>query len=109
LCGEPLDISGNHLKRYFSSDIAERIVRVTPNHKDLDRSQAPDGMNLYPREWECITWLRTNRPYGQHWLAVDDKVFLFRPFNKNLMVVNAVTGFVAADEGRLLRERKDMS
>lgn len=105
---DPLDSSGTILKRHFSGDIAERIVGVTPNHKDLDRSQAPDGMDLYPREWECIAWLRANRPYSQHWLALDDKAYLFRPFNKNLMVTNAATGFVSADESRLrqlLRER----
>jgi len=109
---DPLDTSGNHLKCYFSGDIAGRIVGVTPNHKDLDRSQAPDGMDLYPREWECITWLRANRPYSQNWLALDDKAFLFRPFSKNLMLINAATGFVGADESRLrqlLRGRKDMS
>lgn len=109
---DPLDTSGDHLKPYFSTDIAGRIVGATPNHKDLDRGQAPDGMDLYPREWECTAWLRANRPYSQHWLALDDKAFLFRPFNKNLMVINAATGFVGADESRLrqlLRERKDMS
>ena len=106
---EPLDISGGHLKHYFSGDIAERIVGVTPHYKNLDRNQAPDGMDLYPREWECLAWLRANRPYSHHWLALDDKAYLFRPFNKNLMAINAATGFIQADENRLrqlLLERK---
>ena len=97
----PLDTSGDHLKHHFSSDIAERIVGVTPNHKNLDRRQAPDGIDLYPREWECIAWLRANRPHSRQWRALDDKPYLFRPFNKNLLVINAARGFVSADESRL--------
>lgn len=42
----PLDTSGDTLKHPFASDIAERIVGVTPTHKGLDRNQAPDGIDL---------------------------------------------------------------
>ena len=108
----PLDSAGDTLKHYFSYDISERIVGVTPDSKDLDPRQFPDGLELYPREWECIAWLRANRPYSPHWLALDDKAYLFRPFCKNLLTINPATGFVSADERRLrqlLRERKDMS
>lgn len=97
----PLDNSGDALKHHFSSDIAERIVGVTPNHKNLDRKQAPDGIDLYPREWECIAWLQANRPHCRRWLAMDDKSHLFRPFSRNLLVTNPKTGFVSADEHRL--------
>ena len=97
----PQDTTGDHLKHHFSSDIAERIVGVTPNHNDLDHNQAPDGIEPYPREWECVAWLRANRPHSHRWLALDDKPHLFRPFSKNLLVTNAKTGFVSADEHRL--------
>lgn len=35
------------------------------------------------------------------WLALDDKAYLFRPFNRNLIVVDAATGFVNKDQRRL--------
>jgi len=42
----PLDTSGDTFKHHFSSDIAELIVGVTPNHKSLGRNQVPDGIDL---------------------------------------------------------------
>lgn len=104
---QPADTTGNHLKGYFSSDIAERIVGVTLDHKKLDSDHAPAGIELYPREWESIAWVRANRPRDERWVALDDKAYLYRPFNKHLIVTSADSGFVEADAiqlRRLLRE-----
>lgn len=94
---QPADTTGNHLKGHFSPDIAERIVGVTPSHQKLDPGDAPSGIELYPREWECIAWLRANRPHGERWIAMDDKAYLFRPFNKQLIVTSAERGFMETD------------
>lgn len=42
----PMDASGDTPKHHFSTDIADRIVGITPNHKGLVRNQAPDGIDL---------------------------------------------------------------
>lgn len=106
---QPADITGLHLKGYFSPDIAERIAGVTPNHQTLDPGSAPSGIELYPREWECIAWLRENRPHGNCWIALDDKAYLFRPFNKNLIVTSGSSGFIEADAVRLRQMLGDFS
>ncbi|MEO8022868.1 HAD domain-containing protein [Polaromonas sp.] len=95
------DTTGDHLKGYFSPDIAARIVGVTPNHQSLDPQQAPSGIELYPREWECIAWLRANRPHSSQWLAIDDKSYLFRPFSKNLIVTRPDTGLTETEASQL--------
>ena len=98
------EIAVQEMRKHFSTDIALRVAGVTPSCLDLDWWTAPDGLFLYPRHWECETWLRAHRPPGTPWLALDDRAYGFRPFCKNLMIVNCDTGFVAAD-GKKLRER----
>lgn len=98
------EIATQEMRKHFSADIAPRVTGVTPNCLDLDWRAAPDGLSLYPRHWECETWLRAHRPPGTDWLAMDDRAYLFRPFCKNLMVVNRATGFSLAN-AQELRER----
>lgn len=81
------------MRKHFSPDIAQRVVGVTPDYHDLDWSQAPDGLHLWTREWECVMWLRANRPPGTPWLALDDRAYWFRPFCKNLMEFERNTAF----------------
>lgn len=50
------------LRRHFSEDIAPRVVGVTPNFIHLDRQNAPDGLYLYRRQWECEMWMRAHCP-----------------------------------------------
>lgn len=81
------------MRKHFSPDIAQRVVGVTPHHRDLDWKQAPDGLHLWTRQWECEMWLRANRPPGTLWLALDDRPYWFRPFSKNLMEFERNTAF----------------
>lgn len=98
------EVATQEMRKHFSADIAPRVTGVTPNCLDLDWRAAPDGLSLYPRHWECETWLRAHRPPGTPWVAMDDRAYWFRPFCKNLMVVDRDTGFVAANKQEL-RER----
>lgn len=73
------------MRKYFSEDIAPRVMGVTPNYIYLNRQDAPDGLHLYQRQWECVMWLRAHRPAGTPWVALDDRAYWFRPFCENLM------------------------
>lgn len=73
-----------HLRRYFAADMAPRLVGVTPDHHQRERSQSHLGE--YLREWECTPWL-----------ALDDRDWWCTPGSQNLMAVDCDTGFVAAN------------
>ena len=81
------------MRKHFSSDIAERVVGTTPDHRDRPRSEAPPGLGEFLREWECLSWLRENRPAGTAWLALDDQPGLFTPDCTDLMLTSFKTGF----------------
>lgn len=81
------------LRRHFSEDVAPRVIGVTPNFTQLDRQNAPDGLHLYRRQWECEMWLRANRLPGTPWVALDDRAYWFRPFCKNLMAFDNNVAF----------------
>lgn len=101
------------LRKHFSEDIAARVIGVTPNYKDLDPKQAPDGLDSFPRQWECEMWLRAHRPAGTPWLALDDRAYLFRPFCKNLMALDHNIAFTSDRQpelrARLIAMQKDSS
>lgn len=82
------------LRNHFSDDIAPRVIGVTPNYIHLDRKKAPDGLYLYPRQWECEMWLRAHRPPGTPWVALDDRAYWFRPFCENLMAFDKNIAFM---------------
>ena len=83
------------MRKHFSADMAHRVVGVTPDYRDLDWKQAPDGLHQWTRQWECEVWLRANRSAGTPWLALDDRAYWFRPFCKNLMEFERNTAFTA--------------
>lgn len=62
-----------------------------------------NGARCGIRQWECIAWLRENRREGERWIALDDKAYLLRPFNKNLILTSAATGFVVSNGIQLRR------
>lgn len=92
-----------HMRKYFSPDIAQRVVGVTPDFRYLERNTAPTGLSNYQREWECTAWLRTHRHAWTPWLALDDRPYWFKPFSTNLMITDHKTGFVQKDEVELRR------
>ena len=87
------------MRQHFAPHMAGRIAGVMPDHRDQPRSEAPDGpgrldeLGVFPREEECLTWLRTNRPAGTPWLALDGQPHLFSSGCPNLMLTSGETGF----------------
>lgn len=86
------------MKEHFSLTLKDRVVGVTPDHRRTAASRAPEGLADYLREWECVDWLRTHRPPGTPHLMLDDRPWLFRPNNPDLMVTDCDDGFMPHDE-----------
>lgn len=87
--------------QFFARDIADLIVGVTPQFKDVWRS-VPDHMGSYTREAECWAWRFQHGLLAQPWLAIDDKPGLYRPLNTHLYAVDPRTGLTENDVPRLL-------
>lgn len=93
---ESMQIAG--MKEHFSLLLRDRVVGVTPDHRQTSARQAPEGLADYLREWECMDWLRMHRPAGTPYLMLDDRPWLFRPNNPHLMVVDCDDGFLPDNE-----------
>jgi hypothetical protein len=69
----------------------ERIVGSTPDMP----------ADSYQRQGECEAWMRMNCQPWTPWLALDDRAWNFRPFEKRLVLTNRSTGLVTDDLIRL--------
>lgn len=81
------------LRSHFSSDLQQRVIGVTPRFSRLE--DVPDALYGYEREAECHAWLQANGRVLAPWLAVDDRSWLYRPFNPFLFLVDGKTGLTA--------------
>ncbi|NEJ68913.1 HAD domain-containing protein, partial [Rhizobium ruizarguesonis] len=88
-----LQVPIDGLRARFSPDVAHRVVGVTPRFFEL--VNVPDSLLGYEREAECNAWLRANDRSVFPWLAVDDRSWLYRPFNQSLFLVDGKTGLTA--------------
>lgn len=77
------------LQALFSSDIAARIIGLTPTWQDV---QDDTSMGTYVRQAEIESWLRQADRIWEPWVALDDQPWLFRPFLPNLVRSNPATG-----------------
>ena len=71
--------------------LASRVVGTTP--KIVDES--------YERQVECESWMRLHRNPWDKWIALDDRSWNFRPFEKRLILTDRRTGLVEGDIARL--------
>lgn len=69
----------------------DRIVGVTPEIPQEN----------YQRQHECESWMRDHAQPWTPWLALDDRAWNFRPFEKRLVLVDRKTGLTTADLVRL--------
>jgi hypothetical protein len=81
------------LRAFFSEDIAQRIVGVTPQ---LDSMKHP-----FIREAEIVAWLRDTGRASETWVAVDDIASFFSPDCRNLVLVDSDVGFNKTTENEL--------
>ncbi len=89
------------LARRFSADVSHRVIGVTPYFPALD--DVPDTLVSFEREAECNAWLRANGRVASPWLAVDDRSWLYRPFNRSVFLVNGKTGLTAQASRELVQ------
>jgi hypothetical protein len=91
------------LRALFATDIAARIIDVTPQWSDL--LDLRSSMS-YMRQVEVMGWLRQNGEPWTQWVALDDKPWLFKPFLSNLVTCD---GEVGLDEGVLQKLRSKLA
>lgn len=90
------------LMAFFSDDIGRRIVGVTPRFEDV---QDEESFGRYVRQDEIVAWMRKNEPQNsEHWIALDDKHWHFKPFEKRLIKCANWKGFTEV-EAEQLREK----
>jgi hypothetical protein len=47
---------------------------------------------LFARQLECEQWIKENRDPWINWVALDDRIWNFRPFEQRLVTCNRSTG-----------------
>ncbi len=89
------------LKSYFSADIAQRMIGVTPlyRHPAFDHLKNPSVD--FERQWEIENWCDENQYHASNWIAIDDYAPWFEPECPNLLLTSAATGFILEDQQRL--------
>lgn len=78
------------LRQALGVELSERVQGSTPQFRELD--DVPPALYAYEREAECDAWLRAHGRLSAPWFALDDRAWLFRPFNKRLVLVPRATG-----------------
>jgi len=86
------------LRQYFPA-WGDRIVGVTP---DIPHEE-------FQRQHECETWMRVHSKPWVPWLALDDRAWNFRPFEKRLILTERKTGLTGEDQCRLSQALADVS
>lgn len=79
--------------------VAQQVVGINPLMPD--RNQLPDRVLAYEREAQCLAWLRTWRPSRIHWLALDDRSWLFSPFCPQLFLTDGTQELLVEQLGDL--------
>lgn len=75
------------LQALLPSGLGERVVGTTPT----------ESVELYTRQAECEAWMRAHQLPWTPWLALDDRLWNFRPFEQRLLLTNRQIGLVASD------------
>lgn len=92
------EYSLEQLRALFAADMAERIVGITPSIKRPSSTWQPGQVPEFEREWEIETWLKENRRWDTHWIAIDDRPYWFRPNSVNLLRTHSRIGFTLDDK-----------
>lgn len=78
------------IRSLFSSGVSEKVVGVTPNYADLPELRSVIGQ--YPRHVEVEGYLRQSGMPWQDWVALDDRAYWFKPFLRNLVRCDPMSG-----------------
>ncbi len=96
----------DQLRSRLSTDVAHRVIGVTPEYKDL--VDVPDSLLGDEREAECHAWPRTQDRAVFPWLAVDNRPWLYRPFSRSLFLVDGKTGMTDSSAAVLIKRIHDL-
>jgi len=89
------------LRDFFSADLAQRVIGVTPSSRAASDTWLPGSSVGFERESECDAWMRQNRPWGTPWIAIDDRPHWFRPDCTDLLLTSSTVGFCQSDQETL--------
>lgn len=84
------------LQRLFPSDVAMRVIGVTPGWQDFDHI-----VYSYHRQAEIEAWLKANRSPWEKFVVLDDRAWLFAPFYAPLLLCAPESGMDDRVEQRL--------
>jgi hypothetical protein len=87
--------SFSNLQKRFSTDIAARIVGVTPSYP------LSHPLIVAQREWEITAWLSARGLKHAPWVALDDASWEFKNYRGHLIACLSHVGFDAAVESKL--------
>jgi hypothetical protein len=87
-----------YFQNFFSQDIADRVIGMTPRWQDLDIATP-----LYQRQAEVEAWFKANCEPWNKFIVLDDKPWLFSPFYPHLLKCNPATGIDDEVESALRR------
>lgn len=73
------------------SDWSDRVVGATSDSIEAN----------YARQFECEAWMRENVDPWTPWVALDDRLWNFRPFERRLVLVERSNGLTLSDLERL--------
>ncbi|NRR32201.1 hypothetical protein HSX11_18660 [Oxalobacteraceae bacterium] len=78
------------LRTYFSADIAQRIIDVTPDWHEVQHLFKRIGP--YERQVEIEGWIEQSGWPQMRWIAIDDRPYWFQPGLENLVCCETKVG-----------------
>lgn len=104
----PLD----ELRGFFCEALRSRVVGVTPSITNPSSDWLPGHGAQFERQWEIETWMKSHRPWGTPWLAIDDRAHWFMPDCPNLLLMDSLEAFTDEHQAPLramLQERLELT
>lgn len=96
------------LRALFPLTLQPRVIGLTPLFKDI-ADDVPQALKRFPREAECLRWLRDHAAPGTPWLALDDCPWMFRPLCPNLVETDCRTGLQPNEAQALLVRARQLA
>ena len=82
------------IRGFFSPALRPRIVGVTPKLNG-------DSPERFVREAEVAMWLRGSDQPWKAWAVLDDKAWLFKPFNDRVVLCDPAVGLSDVELARM--------
>lgn len=90
-----------YLRVFFCEALRPRVVAVTRSITIPSSDWLPGHGAQFERQWEIETWMKSHRPWGTPWLAIDDRAHWFMPDCHNLLLMDSLVEFSAEHQAPL--------